>query len=750
VKKALSVLLVMGMVLAIIPAGVVAASAEQEGDYAYSVANSKATITGYTGAGGDIIIPDTLGGYTVTSIGMGAFYSCSGFTTVTIPNSVTSIGEFAFYGCTGLTTVNIPNSVTSIGEFAFYGCTGLTTVNIPNSVTSIGSASFFLCSGLTTMTIPGSVTSIGGQAFAGCSSLMYIDIDSASQNYSSIDGVMFNKNQTLLIQYPVGKKGAYIIPNSVTSIYGPWTFQGSSGLTSVFIPSSVTQLGPAFTGCIGLIQINIDDANPNYSSIDGVMFNKNQTKIIQYPGGRPGAYIIPSNVTSIGDYAFDGCVGLTSVTLQGSITSIGQYAFSGCTGLTSATILNGLTSIGNYMFYGCTGLTTVTIPNSVIRIGDDAFDNCTALTSVIIPNSVIYIERQVFLNCSNLSSVTIPDSVISIGPSAFRNTGLISVTIPASVTSIGELAFTECTKLSHLEVDSENQNYSSQDGVLFDKNRSKLVMYPAGKRGAYVIPNSVQGIGVYAFAGCVGLTMVEIPDNVTNIGQYAFRDTGLISVTIPSSVTIIEIGMFYGCTSLSSVTIPDSVTSIGTHTFGHCSALTIYCIENSTAHTYAVNNSIPYELIRLSPSAAVPGCSIDYASHTITGLSSGITSLEGYFDIESGYELQYVPTPNGFGTGTVVNVISNTGAKGTGDIIASYTIVIFGDVNGDGNITGLDAGMLVNIENYAVSWDPATDAALIKAADVNGDGNINGIDAGILVDVENYMRTIDQTTGLAM
>ena len=262
--------------------------------------------------------------YTVTSIGWEAFYYCTGLTSVTIPNSVTSIGEWAFYSCSGLTSVTIGNSVTSIGDRAFAFCKGLTSLTIGNSVTSIGVQAFAKCTGLTSVTIGNSVTNIGSSAFAEC-----------------------------------------------------------TGLTSVTIPNSVTSIGErAFYKCSSLTSINVASDNSNYCSVDGVLFNKDKTTLIQYPGGKQGAYTIPNSVTSIGGMAFSVCSGLTSVTIGNSVTSIGGMAFSWCYGLTSVTIGNSVTSIGNSAFYSCSSLTSVTIGNSVTSIGDSAFGGCSGLTSI--------------------------------------------------------------------------------------------------------------------------------------------------------------------------------------------------------------------------------------------------------------------------------------------------------------------------------------------------------------------------------
>ncbi len=328
---------------------------------------------------------------------------------------------------------------------------------------------------------------------------------------------------------------------SVTCI-GWMAFSDCSSLTSVTIPNSVTIIRDnAFVSCSGLTSFSVASDNSNYSSKEGVLFNKQQTTLIQYPARKQGEYIIPNSVTSIVDYAFYGCSGLTSLTIPNSITSIVDYAFSGCSSLTSITIPNSVTSIGTEAFSGCSSLTSVTIPNSVTSIEESVFSNCSSLTSVEIPNSVTSIGLYAFSGCSSLTSITIPNNVISIANYAFSDcSSLSSVTIPNSVTSIGESVFSNCSSLTAVE-----------------------------------IPNSITSIGYSAFAGCSSLTAVEIPNSVTSIGWYAFYEcTGLTSVTIPNSATSIGHYAFYGCSSLTSITIPNSVTSIGEGAFYECSSLT--------------------------------------------------------------------------------------------------------------------------------------------------------------------------------
>ena len=407
------------------------------GDCAFSNCTSLTSIT----------IPNS-----VTGIGANAFEYCSNITSLTIPDSVTSIGYGAFNGCTSLTSITIPNGVTSIGGSAFEGtalldkqttpvkyadswvvncdsdvenviiksgtkgiansafswCSSLKSITIPDSVTSIGYNAFFNCTSLKSITIPDSVTSIGESAFDSCSNLTAIDVEVGNNNYTSVNGVLFNKDKTELICYPAGKTDkSYTIPNSVTSIdYQAFTY--CTSLKSITIPDSVTSIGEfAFEYCKSLTSITI-----------------------------------PNSATEIGFGAFSGCASLISITIPNSVTSIGNVAFSDCTSLTSITIPNSVTEIGSSAFSRCTSLTSITIPNSVTSIGDWAFSGCTSLTSITIPDSVTWIGDWAFSGCTNLKSITIPNSVTSIGYLAFGGcTSLTSITIPNGVTSIGEYTF---------------------------------------------------------------------------------------------------------------------------------------------------------------------------------------------------------------------------------------------------------------------------------------------------------------------
>ena len=305
--------------------------------------------------------------------------------------------------------------------------------------------------------------------------------------------------------------------------------------------------------------------------------------------------VIESGVTSVGKCAFYNCTSLTSVTIPADVTSIGKSAFRYCRSLTGVTIPDSVTSIGEEAFSSCSSLTSIAIPRSVTSIGRDVFGGCTGLTSVAIPDSVTSIDGRAFQDCWSLTSLTIPNSVTSIESTAFQGCdGLTSITIPASVMNIGDGWAFNASNLTDIYVDSNNKNYVSVGGILFNLDKTKLVCYPQGRTAAsYAIPNTVKLIDGGAFSNCDSLTSVAIPNSVTSIGWGAFSGCkSLTGVTIPGNVTSIENDAFSNCPSLTSVTLPGSVTSIGNEAFYNCTSLTSLTIENATCKIADYNDTV--------------------------------------------------------------------------------------------------------------------------------------------------------------
>lgn len=280
----------------------------------------------------------------VTRIEDSAF-SCTSLKSVIIPSSVTYLGESVFWGCDELTTVSLPDNLKIIPEYMFGDCLSLASITIPKSVTSIGSHAFYHCESLVSVEIPASVTFIGDiysdgeeytDAFSFCTSLTAINVDKDNKNYSSIDGVLFDKDATILKICPEGKKNCNV-------------------------PSSVTKIAEvAFMYCTSLTSINVAKDNKNYSSIDGVLFDKNATILIICPDGKKGNYNVPSSVTKIAEGAFSN------------------------SGIQSITIPNGVQEIESYAFYGCASLTSVIIPNSMTKIEEGAFGGTPSITDIFM------------------------------------------------------------------------------------------------------------------------------------------------------------------------------------------------------------------------------------------------------------------------------------------------------------------------------------------------------------------------------
>ena len=506
-----------------IPSAINGVSVTEIGESAFENCTSLTSVT----------IPDS-----VTSIGFCAFYNCKSLTSVTIPDSVTSISESAFEDCKSLTSATIPYSVTSIGDYAYHGCYftsenfvnnsnvelddsskptivdtdaggfcikdnvlvnmrpayAIGEVTIPNSVIIFGYSAFDSCESLISVTIPDSVTCIDDRTFSSCTSLTSIEVSGNNKNYSSIDGVLFNKNKSRLITYPAGKTDSkYVMPNSVISIDDD-AFDSCINLKSVTIPNSVTSIDSgAFSNCISLTSIEVSGNNKNYSSTDGVLFNKDKSELITYPAGKTDSeYAIPNSVTSIGNYAFACSTNLTSVSIPNSVTSIGYDTFEDCTSLTSVTIPDSVTSIGWDTFENCTSLASITIGNGITSIGLGAFSGCTSLTSVTIPDSVTSVGNSAFYDCTSLASVTIPNSVTSIDEHAFYNTAYYN---DESNWDNGVLYISDCL------IDT---NYN------FDSTTDYII-----KDGTRIIADSV-------FSNCDNLISVTIPNSVKRLGDNAF------------------------------------------------------------------------------------------------------------------------------------------------------------------------------------------------------------------------------------
>ena len=510
---------------------------------------------------------------------------------------LTSIGGAAFYGCIGLTSVEIPNSVTSIQNQAFRECTGLTSVVIPNSITSIGGAAFYGCTGLTSVEIGNSVTSIGYTAFRGCTGLNSMEI-----------------------------------PNSVTSI-GDWAFYGCTGLTSVEIGNSVTSIGNyAFEGCSGLEQIVVDTGNTVYDSrnnCDAIIETATNTLIAGCKNT-----VIPNSVTSIGNYAFRNCTGLTSVVIPNSVTSIGGSAFYGCTGLTSVEIPNSVTSIREWVFYGCTGLTSMTVHAEIPpTLGGDVFDG-----NMGIPVYVPCGSMEAYQNAEGWSAFTNYQCLDNTNI-LFADDNVKAICVDNWDTNgDGELSYAEAAAVTDLGfVFQYNDQITSFDELQYFIGLVSIgygAFNDCNSLTSVVIPNSVILIEEDAFFYCSGLTSIEIPNSVTFIGSWAFCGcSSLSSIVIPNSVTDIENGAFSGCKGLISIEIPNSVAFIGNGVFRFCNSLEQLTVGTGNPVYDSRDNC--NAIVETATNTLVAGCKNTVIPNSVTSIGAaafrgctGLTSVE--------------------------------------------------------------------------------------------------------------------------
>ena len=566
-KRVLSLFMSLLMLLSVTSGLTFTSFADDErktyGDFKYIIDEYGINIW-YEGTDTEITIPSEIEGTPVTYLVLERLAKNANdedVTTFNIPASVTSIGGFNALSSNTVFNFASGSPYTYDNGFVYYD-TGSgrrleiiyncysSSVSIPEGVTDISSGAFDYAP-FSELYLPASMTELNSDILY-VFRLMYpesINISNNNPNYSSVDGVIFNKDKTELIFYPGMKNysaGTYTVPDGVERI-GDYAFSNAnikevilpdsvhsigdnafanSSIEKISLPDAITEIGyDAFLGSAYYNDKNNWENNALYfdnylikaeDSEDYETFDiKNGTTLIA--GGAFEDYLslkkvnIPSSVTSIGEYAFSGCLSLTDITIPDSITSISYGVFANCLSLADIVIPDSVTSIGDFAFLYCMSLKDITIPDSVTSIGYGAFECCMSLTDITIPDSITAIGEESFAGCVYLTDIDIPDSVTSIGEGAFAYcVSLSDITIPDSVTSIGEMAFSACVSLSDI-----------------------------------VIPNSVENIADGTFRFCLSLENVTLPDSLKSIGDCAFCYTNLKNINLPDNLQTIVDNAFY-------------------------------------------------------------------------------------------------------------------------------------------------------------------------------------------------------------
>lgn len=560
--------------------------------FRYRLENDWAVIVGYIGEDTSVSIPSEIKGYKVEGIDDNAFYGCTSLASITIPDTVSYIGESAFSGCTSLTSliipesvgyirknafygckslkrivlpdemeaigesvfegcssltsILIPNGVTSIGNNTFYGCTGLSSVAIPDSVTYIGDSSFYGCSSLTSITIPKEVTSICDKPFQNCTNLESINVASGNEEYSSSNGILYNKAKTILICCPSGSKLTnVIIPNSVKTIYY-LAFENCTNLRKVTLPSDLSDfdsyhydeyigIGKStpgiFEGCSRLEEVTMtgetlsrmganwfgtssaktliltesipDMERPYIAEYDSEYYGYSLVPEISSNNDSIENIIISDGITRIGAYAFFFYTNLKNITIPDSVKSIGWFALSGCRRLAEISIPNSVTDIEERAFEYCLGLKSVTVPDSVTELGNGVFSNCTSLAKAVLPEGTTTISDELFYCCDSLKEFKFPSTIKTIESSSFLGcTSLTKIDIPEGVTVIDTIAFSGCSSLKEV-----------------------------------ALPESLKVIAPEAFSNCTSLKEIRLPDDVEFVAEGSFKScTNLEKITMSGLV----------------------------------------------------------------------------------------------------------------------------------------------------------------------------------------------------------------------
>ncbi len=656
-----------------------------------------------------IVIPST-----VSNIGADAFAKCNGLTSITIPGSVTSIGTYAFNGCNSLISITIPGSVTSISSYAFSDCTGLTSITIPSSVTSIGTYAFSGCNSLTSITIPSSVTSIGTYAF-NCNGLT--EITSLNSEPPTINNthVFNNVSKTIPVYIPIGSSSAYqnafgwkefsnfievpsrffsncssgqtlyfavtdLANNYVEIIYpntssAPWEgYDQPTG--NVVIPETVEYQGityvvkgiqkQAFYGCTGMTKVTISEnidyvfekAFWNCPNLETVNFNAEECAIMQTRTGS-GTNSDPYNYYSVFSSNETGnAPNITRIVIGNSVQHIPDYAFKNAEDVYQRLVIPAsVTDIGNYAFYGCNSMVQMVIQgNGLLTIGNYAFYGCSALqTALNLPNSVVSTGIYSFYGCSHIPSLSIGEGMSQIGAYTFWNCpAIIMVNFNA----------VNCIAMKTRRGAGTNTN-PYVDYSVFNSG--------TGTGGATPITTlnigaNVTNIPDFAFRNSPNVTNnLVLPEGLLNIGQYAFHNGGFTgNLTIPNTTQTIGQYAFYGCGDLTALTIGEGVESIGGYAYWNCPQIqtvnfnAVNCTTMNTDGAYSVFNS---------------GTSIggETPINNIT-IGNNVTNIPDYAFYNSPNATNTLPLPDGLlniGAYAFYNCSGMTGALSIPNTVAS-------------------------------------------------------------------------------
>ena len=559
IKCLTSVFLTITMLLSIIVVAPITVNASEDdeltyGDFQYKIEDDNScTITDYDGMASSLSIPSAINGHTVKQIDTGALSDNGIITSVTIPNGVTTIGFSAFNGCIKLERIKFSSNLDTVCENAFNNTkwfnnqsNGLvyvgkvaykykgdmqrnTKITVKSDTVSISESAFKDCANLTAILIPSSVKHIDKYAFYNCQGLTKLNFN---------DGIERIENDA----FGSCEKLTSVNFSETLKSIGAFAFVECKKLSEITIPQSVTSVGEyAFSGCENLASVTVSDDLPYVggrafektkwlnSQPDGVVYIGKSA--YGYKGDMPKntELSLKSGITNISGYAFYEEKNLTSVKIPETVSRIGNWAFLDCEGLKNVNIPDGVKRIESWTFSNCSSLTNITVPDSVTVLDGLAFSYCTNLKNIELSKNLTEIGMGALSHCTSLETIDIPDSVIIMDNIAMAGCSeLKSVNIGSNLKTVGGQVFAGCTSLEKVNVNLNNKNYTSENGIWYDKNKTKIILYPYNKKdSAYTTPTSLKEL-CNGYVGSYGILLdnsnlktVTIEKNVAKIDDYA-------------------------------------------------------------------------------------------------------------------------------------------------------------------------------------------------------------------------------------
>lgn len=716
-----------------------------------SGAFSGATVT-------SVVFPDTVKAINTCLIGNDNIVS------VTIGSGVEIIPFRAFDDCDNLASVVFSEGVRRIEKRAFGDCISLKSVELPETLEYLDEGAFYNCTALKNLRLPASLGAYDLQKFK---SMPYIVLSFPENHpcYSAEDGIVYNKDKTEIIYVPVNVSGIFTIPDTVKTI-GENAFKDCVSITGFEFGSGLEAIGDGvFAGCTGIKTLTIN----NNVKVIGASAFKGCTGL--------EALTLGNSVEAVGEYAFAECTSLATVVMGNNVTSIGDYAFSGCTGIRELAIGDKVTDLGEYAFKDCTGITKLTVGKALETVTAHAFEGCTGIATVVFPENVKEIGEGAFKDCTGLESVVFTKGLTTIGECAFENCqGLLAVTIPDNVTYIGNYAFRDCVNLEYVTLHDniefmglnvfKNTKYynniaeNTEDGNLYDGDTLILatgtnVVIKEGitriAKGAInsdeIVSISLPSTLTYVEKGFNAPNLetvkmqnlakwlnLEYEDETANIlgmcpkAKVCIAGIYIESTIIPPEVTTIRAYKYANNVFFRLAVIPNYVTKIEDNAFYGCSdRLVIKCGENSAAHRYAEENGIRYLLFdKHDPYNTV----IDMNDNILETDNEMIEDPDDIVPSDIGQLISYIGSHKIdslqiFGTGSKIVVIIN-------GVRYEFTLVVKGDVNGDGVCDALDIQVLHQLMQGRDGYDKYR----VRAMDINSD------DA---VDLADYQNMVNKT-----